>query len=95
MIAFAWNGITSFSTAPLRFIFYVGLIMFIVSMFFGTWVFFTYVQGNTIKGWTSSLLVNLVFSGINMICLGIIGEYIGKIYQEVKKRPRYIIEEVI
>jgi glycosyltransferase involved in cell wall biosynthesis len=95
MISFAWNGITSFSTAPLQLIFFIGLIMFLLSLVFGTWVFITFIQGDTIKGWTSSLLVNLVFSGINMICLGIIGEYIGKIYQEVKKRPRFIIEEEI
>ena len=95
MISFAWNGITSFSIAPLRFIFYIGLIMFILSILYGTLVFIDFINGNTIKGWTSTLLVNLLFSGFNMICLGIIGEYIGKIYQEVKKRPRFIIEETI
>lgn len=95
MISFAWNGITSFSIAPLRFIFYIGLIMFTLSILYGTLVFVDFINGNTIKGWTSSLLVNLLFSGLNMICLGIIGEYIGKIYQEVKKRPRFIIEETI
>jgi len=88
MLSFAWNGITSFSTAPLRLIFFTGLIMFLVSLVFGTWVLITFISGNTIKGWTSSLLVNLVFSGLNMICLGIIGEYIGKIYQEVKKETK-------
>jgi len=95
MISFAWNGITSFSTTPLRFIFYIGLIMFLFSTFFGLWVAFVTIQGHTIKGWSSTLLVNLIFSGINMICLGIIGEYVGKIYQEVKKRPRYIVDQVI
>ena len=95
MLNFAWNGITSFSTAPLRFIFYVGIVMFLLSLFFGVWVTISALSGNAIKGWSSTLLVNLIFSGINMICLGIIGEYIGKIYQEVKKRPRYIIDEII
>jgi glycosyltransferase involved in cell wall biosynthesis len=95
MLNFAWNGITSFSTAPLRFIFYIGIIMFVLSMFFGVWVTVSALSGNAIKGWSSTLLVNLIFSGINMICLGIIGEYVGKIYQEVKKRPRYIIDEII
>lgn len=95
MISFAWNGITSFSIAPLRFIFYIGLIMFTLSVIYGIFVFIDFINGNTIKGWTSSLLVNLLFSGLNMICLGIIGEYIGKIYQEVKRRPRYIIEETL
>jgi len=95
MLNFAWNGITSFSTAPLRFIFFIGITMFLLSMFFGAWVTIATLSGHTIKGWSSTLLVNLIFSGINMICLGIIGEYIGKIYQEVKKRPRYIIDEVL
>jgi glycosyltransferase involved in cell wall biosynthesis len=95
MLNFAWNGITSFSTAPLRLIFYIGMFMFIISLIFGVWVGITYLNGQTIKGWTSSVLVYLLFSGINMVCLGIVGEYIGKIYQEVKKRPRYIIDEVI
>lgn len=95
MLNFAWNGITSFSTAPLRFIFYVGIVMFLLSLFFGIWVTVSALSGNAIKGWSSTLLVNLIFSGINMICLGIIGEYIGKIYQEVKKRPRYIIDQII
>lgn len=95
MLNFAWNGITSFSTAPLRFIFYVGIVMFLLSLFFGVWVTISALNGNAIKGWSSTLLVNLIFSGINMICLGIIGEYIGKIYQEVKRRPRYIIDEII
>jgi glycosyltransferase involved in cell wall biosynthesis len=95
MLSFAWNGITSFSTAPLRFIFYVGIIMFLISISFGIWVAIAAFTGESVKGWASSLLVNLIFSGINMICLGIIGEYIGKIYQEVKQRPRYIIDKIL
>jgi glycosyltransferase involved in cell wall biosynthesis len=95
MFNFAWNGITSFSTAPLRIIFYTGILMFMISLIFGVWVGITYINGQTIKGWSSTVLVYLLFSGINMICLGIVGEYIGKIYEEVKKRPRYIIEKVI
>lgn len=95
MLSFAWNGITSFSTAPLRIIFYLGIFMFLSSVCLGLWVLFTKFSGNSIQGWSSSLLLNLTFSGINMMCLGIIGEYIGKIYQEVKGRPRFIIEKMI
>jgi glycosyltransferase involved in cell wall biosynthesis len=95
MLNFAWNGITSFSTAPLRYIFYLGITMFCLSMFFGLWVVIATLFGHTVKGWSSTLLVNLIFSGLNMICLGIIGEYTGKIYQEVKQRPRYIIDKEI
>ncbi len=95
MLSFAWNGITSFSTTPLKAIFYIGITMFLLSMFFGLWVMVAAITGHAVKGWSSTLLVNLVFSGINMICLGIIGEYTGKIYQEVKRRPRFIIEEML
>ena len=69
--------------------------MFCLSMFFGLWVVIATLIGHTVKGWSSTLLVNLVFSGLNMICLGIIGEYTGKIYQEVKQRPRYIVDKEI
>ena len=69
--------------------------MFLISISFGVWVAITAFTGESVKGWASSLLVNLIFSGINMICLGIIGEYIGKIYQEVKQRPRYIIDKIL
>ena len=93
MINFAWNGVTSFTTTPLRTIFYVGVFMFTISLIFGLWVFISAICGQAVKGWSSSLLITLTFSGINMICLGIIGEYIGKIYQEVKHRPRFIIEK--
>ena len=95
MMSFAWKGITSFSTAPLRMIFYVGIIMFLISIALGIWVFASLITGHTIQGWASTLLLNLTFSGFNMMCLGIIGEYIGKIYQEIKSRPRFIIEKKI
>ena len=69
--------------------------MFLVSLAICVWVIFSIIYGKTIQGWASTLLLNLTFSGLNMICLGIIGEYIGKIYQEVKNRPRFIIEKKI
>jgi glycosyltransferase involved in cell wall biosynthesis len=93
MLNFAWNGVTSFTTTPLRSIFYIGIFMFTASIIFGLWVLISAISGHAVKGWSSSLLITLTFSGINMICLGIIGEYIGKIYQEVKNRPRFIIEK--
>lgn len=95
MLSFAWGGITSFSTTPLRIIFFIGIFMFLTSVVIGFWVILSIVYGRTIQGWASSLLLNLSFSGINMICLGIMGEYIGKIYQEVKRRPRFIVETKI
>ncbi|MBA3901302.1 MAG: glycosyltransferase family 2 protein [Bacteroidetes bacterium] len=93
MISFAWEGITSFSVKPLRMLFYTGLIFFLLSMVLGVWVLISLIAGETIQGWASILLIILLFSGINMISLGIIGEYVGKIYIETKERPRYIIEK--
>jgi len=95
MIAFAWQGITSFSTAPLKIVFALGIITFLISLILAFWILFVLVEGKTIKGWASSLLITTAFSGLNMICLGIIGEYVGKIYKEVKQRPRYIIEKMV
>ena len=95
MLSFAWNGITSFSTAPLKLIFSLGIFMFLISIIIGCWVIVASFNGHVIKGWASTLLLNLLFAGLNMVSLGVIGEYIGKIYQEVKQRPRFIIEKVL
>lgn len=91
----AWQGITSFSIAPLRLVFLLGLLMLLVAMGLGAWVLGARLTGSPIEGWASLTLLLLAFSSLNLISLGIIGEYVGKIYQEVKHRPRYIIETTI
>jgi len=93
MVTFALKGITAFSAYPLRLIFYTGMIVFVMSMILVTWALYQNFTGNTIPGWASIVIPVFVFSGIQMICLGIIGEYLGKIYEEIKDRPRYIIEK--
>ncbi|GAB2781021.1 glycosyltransferase family 2 protein [Rhabdobacter roseus] len=95
MVLFAWNGITSFSTFPMRLVLYFGFINFLVALLIVTYILTSYLFGYTVPGWTSTLLPVTFFSGSNMVALGLIGEYIGKIYEEVKARPRYIIEKVI
>ena len=95
MLSFAWQGVTSFSTTPLKLVFTLGIITFLVSLVIAFWVLLMLIEGKTVRGWASSLLITTAFSGLNMICLGIIGEYVGKIYKEVKNRPRYIIEKEI
>lgn len=95
MLSFAWEGVTSFNTSLLRLVTYAGAIMFLISVITGVWVLVTYLLGQTIKGWASLLLITTTFLGVNMISLGLIGEYVAKIYLEVKKRPRFIIEEEI
>jgi len=95
LISLAWQGITSFTTTPLRLVFYVGLAMFLVALAVAGWVLWAALNDNPIQGWASLALLLTLFSAINMICLGVIGEYIGKIYKEVKHRPRYIIETTV
>lgn len=94
MISFAWNGITSFSTLPMRLVLYWGFAHVFICLLVGIYAFVSYLLGHNLAGWTSTLLLIAFFSGSNMIAIGLIGEYIGKIYQEVKSRPLYIIEEI-
>lgn len=95
MVLFAWNGITSFSTFPMRLVLYFGVFNFVVAMVIFVYILTSYLFGFTVPGWTSTMLPITFFSGSNMMALGLIGEYIGKIYEEVKARPRYIIEKVV
>jgi len=95
MLLFAWNGITSFSTFPMRLVLYFGFFNFMVAMVIVAYIFFSFIIGHTVPGWTSTMLPLTFFSGSNMMALGLIGEYIGKIYEEVKGRPRYIIEKTV
>lgn len=93
MLAFSIDGITSFSTAPLKFITFVGLTMTLVSLVMIMFGIIRHIEGNTIEGWTS-LLVSLWFiGGIITTAMGVTGIYIGKIYVEVKQRPRYFVQE--
>jgi len=95
MLSFAWDGITSFSVQPLRFIFYAGLIIFLWSLIYLIYILYVYLENNVIRGWTS-LATSLYFMGsIQLMAIGIIGEYIGKIYSETKQRPRFTIDRII
>lgn len=93
MINFAWNGITSFSIKPIRMILTLGILIFIISIVVIIYSLIRKLTGNTITGWTFIVCSIWLIAGIQMASLGIIGEYIGKIYQETKRRPRYIICE--
>ena len=93
MLAFAIDGITSFSVRPLRLISIVGLSFMLVALAVIVYGLVAWLCGHTIQGWTS-LLVSLWFiGGAILVALGVIGEYVGKIYAEVKRRPRYFIED--
>lgn len=93
MLNLALNGITSLSTKPLRYITSIGMIMAFVSFLFIVWAIVARFTGYTVAGWTSLVGIMALIGGIQLFCLGIIGEYIGKIYSEVKQRPKYIVEE--
>jgi glycosyltransferase involved in cell wall biosynthesis len=93
MLTFAWNGVTSFSTMPMRFVLWFGVFNFVLSVFLALYALSAKFFGYTAAGWTSTLLMMAFFNGTNMIAIGMIGEYVGKIYEEVKARPRYIIEK--
>ena len=93
MLQFSIDGITSFSVAPLRWITYIGLAMTLVSIAMIVFALVEHSQGKTIEGWTSMLVSLWFIGGVITTGVGITGVYIGKIYTEVKRRPRYFVEE--
>lgn len=93
MVALAVDGITSFSVKPLRMITFLGIFVALLSFVGIIYALVGAASGNIVEGWTSMTCIICFVSGIQMISLGIIGEYIGKIYLETKRRPRYIIDE--
>lgn len=95
MLSFAFDGITSFSVKPLRIITALGFTIFLASIFASFWVLVVKLIHHTVHGWASIVLPIYFISGIQLLSLGIIGEYLGKIYLETKRRPKYIIEKTI
>ena len=95
MLTFALDGITSFSIKPLRLIVFLGAVVFILSMLMLLWSLFERLIGHVVSGWTSLMFSIWMLGGLQLLSLGVIGEYIGKIYSEAKHRPRFIIERVL
>ena len=93
MLALAFDGITSLSVKPIRMITSFGLLVAVLSFIGILWAVVGTFLGHTVAGWSSMICIVCFIGGIQMLCLGIIGEYIGKIYLETKHRPRYIISE--
>lgn len=93
MLALAFDGITSLSIKPIRMIATLGAALSVVSFLGVLWVFYEAMRGNVVTGWSSTVAIVCFVGGIQLISLGVIGEYIGKIYMEIKARPRYIISE--
>lgn len=95
MLAFAFDGITSFSTKLIRMVLWIGAIIFLLSIVVFVYGIIRKLTGNTVTGWTFIVCSIWMLGGVQLLCLGIIGEYIGKIYVETKARPRYAIDKFI
>ena len=95
MLAFAFDGITSFSIKPIRLITALGAVTFILSILFAIYALISHATHHTVAGWTSTVLSVWFFGSLQLIAIGVVGEYIGKIYLETKGRPRFFIEKYL
>lgn len=95
MLSFAWDGITSFSMKPMRLVTALGFVSLGASALAGLYALLSKLLGQTVSGWTSLMLSVWFVGSVQLLGLGVVGEYIGKIYSEVKRRPPYIIEQVL
>jgi glycosyltransferase involved in cell wall biosynthesis len=96
MLSFAWQGVTSFSIVPLRIIVAIGSMFFLLSVVFVVWALYVrFVYDLAVPGWASTTIPIVFFSGVQLLAMGVIGEYLGKIYLETKRRPRYFVAETV
>jgi hypothetical protein len=96
MLSLAWNGVTSFSAAPLRLITGLGVLISLGSFAVTLWALFVrFVADMAVPGWTSTVVPIYFLGGIQLLAIGVIGEYLAKIYMETKRRPRFIIEKTV
>ena len=93
MLGLAWDGVTSLSMKPIRMITALGVIVFCISIIMLIYSFVMWAIGNTVSGWTSMTVSIWAIGGLQILAIGVVGEYIGKIYMETKNRPRFIVEE--
>lgn len=94
MLSFAFDGITSFSIKPIRFILSLGLTIFVVSVVMLIYSVVRHFMGGTVLGWSSLMVSIWALGGLQLLAIGMVGEYIGKIYLEVKERPRYAVADI-
>ena len=95
MLAFAWEGLTSLSVKPIRMIMTLGSVIFLVSIAMLIYSLVRHAMGATLVGWTSTVVSIWAIGGLQLLAIGIIGEYIGKVYLETKQRPKFIVEEYL
>lgn len=94
MLSLSLNAITSFSSAPLRLPLFIGTFIFFTSILYICFAVYNYLQGTTLPGWTSLLISVLLLGGVQLICIGIIGIYLGRVFNETKNRPLYFVKEI-
>lgn len=95
MLAFAFDGISSFSVKPIRFIVWLGFLVFFVSLVMLIYSVVRHVMGHTVLGWSSLIVSIWALGGLQLLSIGIIGEYIGKVYMETKARPKFAIQDIL
>lgn len=95
MLSFAFDGITSFSVKPIRFILTLGMLIFLISMGILIYSIVRHFMGETVLGWSSLMVSIWALGGLQLLAIGIVGEYIGKMYLETKERPRFAIQDVL
>ena len=95
MLSFAMDGILSFSIKPIKMITNLGFLVFMVSIGMLIFFLYSYSTGKAVEGWTTIVISTWAIGGLQLLAIGVIGEYIGKIYLETKRRPKYIIEEFL
>jgi polyisoprenyl-phosphate glycosyltransferase len=96
MVRFAIDGITSFSILPLRFATYLGIVLSLLSVLYALWALFAhFVLQHTVQGWTTTVVLVALFASVQLLMTGILGEYIGRIYEQVKLRPLYVVGECV
>lgn len=95
MLAFAFDGISSFSVKPIRFIVWLGFFIFFVSILMLLYSILQFVFGDTVPGWSSLIVSIWALGGLQLLAIGVVGEYIGKVYMETKARPKYAIQDIL
>ena len=95
MVAFAMEGITSFSIRPVRWVALIGILFALLGVVMALYALISLACGQVVPGWTSIMVSIWIIGGVQLIALGLIGEYVGKVYSEVKRRPKYIVEEYL
>ncbi len=93
MLSFAMEGITSFSVKPIRYVVMLGCLFAVIGIVMALYALVSHFTGHTVAGWSSIMVSVWVIGGVQLMALGLIGEYVGKLYTEVKRRPRFIVEE--